>query len=131
MIAESPHATARGEAMWAEAKMLGNALRHAESLAGDAMTAEQRKGYTEFLGTDTVPWLQDLDATATAARREQLLDLVANVQRDQAGFAAEVQRLGSGVRETAPPAALVKSQRRTTLAGQVTPRSRVAIRPED
>lgn len=74
---DTPHEAVRGKALWAKVQLLGNALRAAETVAGDSLTAEQRKGYEEYLGAETLTWLRTLDHQAIAASRETLLEELA------------------------------------------------------
>lgn len=74
---ETPNDAVRGKATWAKAQLLGSAVRAAEALANETMTAEQRKSYEEYLGADTLAWLRGLDRTALATTREKLLESVA------------------------------------------------------
>lgn len=64
----------RGKAIWAKAQLLGSAVETADTLASASMKPEQRKSYEEYLGAEAVAWLKTLDAKATAAMREQLLE---------------------------------------------------------
>lgn len=71
---ETPHAAVRGKAIWAKVGLLGNALGAAETIAGESLTAAQRKGYEEYLGAETLAWLGTLDAAAIAKTRESMLE---------------------------------------------------------
>lgn len=74
---ETPHDAVRGKATWAKVQLLGNALRAAETVAGESLTAEQRKSYEEYLGAETLAWLRTLDAAAIAKTREAMLEEIA------------------------------------------------------
>lgn len=74
---ETPDDAVRGQAIWAKAQLLGNAVRAAETLAGDSLTAQERQGYEEFLGAETLAWLRTIDAKGTAVMREKMLEEIA------------------------------------------------------
>ena len=94
---EATQPSVRGKAIWAKAQLLGAAVDAADTLAGTSLKPEQRKGYEEYLGAETIAWLRGLDAKAFAATREQLLEEVAatygdvKLSRDTLGEAAKAE----------------------------------------
>ena len=71
----TPHAAVRGKALWAQAKLIVNALDQAELLRN--LTADQRKSAEEDLGADGVAWVNGLDDAASTAASEKIFEELA------------------------------------------------------